>query len=168
MEGTAAPRFRLEHARAASVQPGSGRRSAIGGQLPPQLSARLKPTPAADITTRTVSLLSTAADVTEAPAAVGVAVAAHAVTLVVNVMVYVVPPATVALPLVKWPCVRSPVCESVGAREAARMSGVGSLYSSRLSHVPQSGHLPIHLGCTLPQELQRNRVFALATRADYI
>ena len=32
-----------------------------------------------------------------------------------------------------------------------RGSWVGALYSSRLSQVPQSGHLPIHLGCTLPQ-----------------
>ncbi len=61
---------------------------------------------------------------------------------------------------------RSPVCpapEPAGPRASARASAVGALYSSRLSHVPQSGHLPIHLGCTEPQWLHKNcmRVFAI-------
>ena len=38
---------------------------------------------------------------------------------------------------------------------SARASNVGSLYSSSESHVPQSGHFPIHLACTAPQLLQR-------------
>src|SRR5439155_7266128 len=59
---------------------------------------------------------------------------------------------------------RSAVCALAanGARAAARASGVGVLYSCKLSHVPQSGHLPIHLGWTLPQELQRNWLRTLA------
>src|SRR5687767_10117030 len=69
------------------------------------------------------------------------------------------------------PCARSAVAVSApaviaaaGARDAARGSGVGSLYSCSASHVPQSGHLPIHLGWTEPQELQRKCVFVLAMR----
>ena len=44
----------------------------------------------------------------------------------------------------------------------ARASGVGALYSCNESHVPQSGHLPIHFGCRLPQCPQRNCVRVLA------
>src|SRR5207237_10819262 len=54
------------------------------------------------------------------------------------------------------PWVKSPVAESRCGAPGFRESKVGALYSSRLSHVPQSGHLPIHLGWTEPQELHRN------------
>src|SRR6185437_464379 len=59
------------------------------------------------------------------------------------------------------PCVRSAVCPAA-TRDSARASGVGALYCSRLSQVPQSGHLPIHLGWTLPQWLHKNCVRDLA------
>src|SRR5215204_4029771 len=64
---------------------------------------------------------------------------------------------------------RSPVCPAPprAAARSPRGSGVGVLYSWRLSQVPQSGHLPIHLGWTEPQELQRNWVLALAMSVDF-
>src|SRR6185295_2729986 len=52
------------------------------------------------------------------------------------------------------------------ARAASRASGVGALNSWSASHVPQSGHLPIHLGWSEPQWLQRNWFRALAIGCD--
>ena len=60
------------------------------------------------------------------------------------------------------PLVMSAVELRAAVVRSALASNVGVLYSCRLSHVPQSGHLPIHFGCTLPQELQRNLVLVLS------